>query len=732
MTSSVIPVSDGSLEKAPGPLPAPSTATGQAAGAQEGNPEGGTVTEGPPVSRTGLMAAATTIEVRTTVLEADQKGLKVAQPTMQTANTTRRQRPRASLAVSPELEESFYKRMAVIKNYTDDKICDTHDCFVHASLLKASLNLSVDPCHDFSAFVCSSWAMKQTQFREKVTTVMDNLRYSWYRHFGGTLRRGSLKLPVGKKPLAMYEMCLAGSSSTNGAPLMYKFVRNQLTKWNISNEDVSAVSLAVLLAYKWQAPLWLAVTILDGHRSSSGRRRVAVRPGAYLPIILTQHRVVAGAYIQYMKSFLAAYLPHDAALAWTDDEINAIRAMEGDVIGQLSSVRDQKKPALLSFGEFDAMMPNEGGLWRNFQKALTLQPQLTRQDEVILSDLRFFEILARLVATYGDTKLKFLLTWQFMQLYAPLGDLSLLTIRYGSKSRAETYRPAFCAHHVEASFKVLVLSLAVAASFTDEQCDHIDALFDGLVSAALRKVNSSTWLAEENKVRLAHKLALVNKWMWPPQSLLAEDALEKIYADVSENETSIVEFWIKTRRIMGKVNETTDYNDASRLLGNNFPLYIDYDYVFNSVNVATGVAAAPAYYRNGTAAMFYGGLGFLMAMQLVRSIDEEGLQWKAAESIVDSILSHSSRPAYEEKVRCLNESGSRSVFPEIPALEIAMSAFEETTLGGEGEHLALSPDLPEGKVFFLTICYMTCGAPGHSSPMAADCNKLVCVRGGVR
>ncbi|XP_037576696.1 uncharacterized protein LOC119458911 [Dermacentor silvarum] len=82
MTSSVSPVSDGSLDKASGPLPAPSTATGQAAGAQEGNPEGGTVTEGPPVSLTGPMAAATTIEVRTTVLEADQKGLKVAQPTI--------------------------------------------------------------------------------------------------------------------------------------------------------------------------------------------------------------------------------------------------------------------------------------------------------------------------------------------------------------------------------------------------------------------------------------------------------------------------------------------------------------------------------------------------------------------------------------------------------------------------------------------------------------------------
>ncbi|KAH7941617.1 hypothetical protein HPB49_015529 [Dermacentor silvarum] len=609
------------------------------------------------------------------------------------------------------------------KNDAEAKACDTEDCFVHASLLKASLNLSVDPCYDFSAFVCSSWAAKQTEFREKVHSVMDSLQYSWYRHFDDTLRHGSVKLPVGKKPLAMYEMCLAGSSSTNSAPFLYIFFYDELAKWN--SKDVSALSLAVRLAYKWQVPLWLAVTVFGGRQSSTGRRRVAVRPGTYLPIMLSHHRLVADSYVQYMKSFIAAYLQNGGALTLTDDEINAIRDLEADLLGQLNSVRDQRnKPAVLTFGEFDAMIPNKGHLMHNFQNALFLQPQLTPQDEVILSDVRFFEILVRLVAKYGDKNLKSLLVWQFTQLYSPLGDLRLLTVRYGSKSTAEIYLHAFCAHQVEASFKVLVLSLAVAASFAAEHRNNIDARFDGLVSAAVRKVNSCAWLDEKSKASMVDKLVLVKKRMWPPQSLLAEDVLEKIYAGVSENETSLVDFWIKTRRIMFEVNETTDYNYASRLLGNNFPLYIDYDYVFNSVNVATGVAAAPAYYRNGTAAMFYGGLGFLMAMQLVKSIDEEGVQWKAAKSMVDSILSHSSHPAYDERVRCLNESGAKSLFPEIPALEIVNSAFEERTLVGESEHLALSPELPEGKVFFLTICYMTCAAPGHSNPMAADCNKL--------
>ncbi|XP_075556693.1 endothelin-converting enzyme 2-like [Dermacentor variabilis] len=221
-----------------------------------------------------------------------------------------------------------------------------------------------------------------------------------------------------------------------------------------------------------------------------------------------------------------------------------------------------------------------------------------------------------------------------------------------------------------------------------------------------------------------NKLSLVEKRMWPPESLLAEDVLEKIYAGVSENETSVAEFWIKTRLIMGEVKGPEDYFVASRLLGNNFPLYVDYDYIFNSVELATGVAAAPAYYRNGTGAMFYGGLGFLMATQLVKSVDEVGLEWAAPETIADSLLSGSSRRAYDDRIHCLNESGAKSIFPEIPALEIAYSALEDSNLLGGQEHLALSPELQEGKVFFLTICYMTCAAPSHSNPVTTDCNKL--------
>ncbi|KAH6925771.1 hypothetical protein HPB50_009829 [Hyalomma asiaticum] len=708
------------------------------------------------------------------------KGNTVKQPA---SRTSRSARSRASLLkspLSPELDQSFYNEIALMsrspktttekrsaidgpapfwlalacstfvialfaaliiarhQSITTAEICVTEDCLVHARLLRDIINTSVDPCHDFWAYVCSRWVPKQTELRENIHSVMDSLRYSWYTQFGGTMRQSLLKLPVGKKPLAMYEMCVSDSSSSAKnapkMPLFFQFLDNLPPNLkDVSSAHVSSFSLAVFLAYKWQAPFWISVSVLGGHRSSGGKRRVVVRPGPYAPTFLDHHRVVAASYIQYMKSFFTAFFPKakkSKGNTLTDAQVAEIRDIEWDVLEQLNFAFAQpKQPAQLTFGDLNTTVANNrtafsGGWLRSFDEGLALQPRLTRDDEILLSHAPLLDILDRLVVKYGHDKLKILLLWEMVQLFSPLGNLSLLVARYGSKTKADLHRPIYCAHHVEAAFKVLVLSLTVATRFTAEVRQHIDAHFDRLVSTAVEKANGSTWLDEVSRARLVNKLEHVKKRMWPPESLLAEDALEKLYAAVSENETTVVQFWLKAHKVLADDNASADFQEALRLLGNNLPLYIDYDYMFNVVNVATAVATPPSYYSNGTLSMFYGGLGFLMAMELVKSINEEGLRWTAAQSVVNSILPYGSRSAYNDRVRCLGVTHTKNAFPEIPALEIAYSALEESRLPGEPGHRALSSELPAGKVFFFTICYMTCTVPGYPDRKAADCNKL--------
>lgn len=73
--------------------------------------------------------------------------------------------------------------------------------------------------------------------------------------------------------------------------------------------------------------------------------------------------------------------------------------------------------------------------------------------------------------------------------------------------------------------------------------------------------------------------------------------------------------------------------------------------------------------------MFYGGLGFLIALEMVRALDKIGLHWNEDGRETTSILSGRSIKYFGEQDACLKDEGSISIFPEVPAVEIAYAAF---------------------------------------------------------
>lgn len=67
-----------------------------------------------------------------------------------------------------------------------------------------------------------------------------------------------------------------------------------------------------------------------------------------------------------------------------------------------------------------------------------------------------------------------------------------------------------------------------------------------------------------------------------------------------------------------------------------------------------------------------------------------------------------------------------SVFPEIPALEVAYAAYRRSFAdGGEEMPQGIPGGLSADQVFFMTMCYMTCTLPGAVGTQSVDCNKAV-------
>ncbi|KAK8786518.1 hypothetical protein V5799_023707 [Amblyomma americanum] len=277
---------------------------------------------------------------------------------------------------------SFIIFLAVSRLLSNTReFCLTEDCVRHTTLLTQYLDSTRDPCNNFRDYVCSAWH-SSSDYSEQVTSVMDSLRFFWYKVFRDILLQGSLKIPAGRKPLAMYDMCTTGykSGASQLTPFLEFLKRGDLT-WPEPPLDLfEPLSLIVYFAYRWQSPFWISVSILEP--TSSGKRRIL--------------------------------------------------------------------------------------------------------------------------------------------------------IHYGSERKAEKYLVAYCAHRVEASYKVLVLALGFHSLFTVQDIRTIDTGFDTLVTAAIEKIDSSKWMDKESKVRATRKLTAVKKALWPPAPTLDKDELERIHAKFPE------------------------------------------------------------------------------------------------------------------------------------------------------------------------------------------------------
>ncbi|XP_037576671.1 endothelin-converting enzyme 2 [Dermacentor silvarum] len=285
--------------------------------------------------------------------------------------------------------------------------------------------------------------------------------------------------------------------------------------------------------------------------------------------------------------------------------------------------------------------------------------------------------------------------------------------------------PVFCGHHLEASYKVLLVALDRVFRFTAQDIKTVNDGFNDVVSTAAQKVNASDWMDDESKAQLTEKIFAVKKSLWPPDAVVKADLLEQLYGGFPENATSFAAYWMATKQAAkGLVNVTGQYEEAMSLPRNGMPGYLVYSYVSNTMELATAAIAAPMYYPNGTKAMLYGGLLFLISTYLVRAFDREGVRWMPNGTEVGNILSNASLFEYHNRERCLEGDIEHSVFPEVPAADIAYTAMKKSHARGGSVPLALRADLSEDKVFFITLCYISCGISGETSSRKFDCNKL--------
>ncbi|KAL1444452.1 hypothetical protein MTO96_029873 [Rhipicephalus appendiculatus] len=303
---------------------------------------------------------------------------------------------------------------------------------------------------------------------------------------------------------------------------------------------------------------------------------------------------------------------------------------------------------------------------------------------LLIGDENFFRAMAVLMSSYRETQLLSLIAWSCVQLLAPAVDLRLLRSRYDQG--VILYRPYFCERFVETGYRLLVIALGSVSRFSRHERAAVSAKFDHLVTAATGLVNVTDWLDPASRQLAAEKLSSTRLQLWPPNIFLRNEELESVYAAFPSEELTFAEYWVQCSRRAAETYRTrTDIDILSYAVNYALP-YLQYDAASGSVKVAVGAVSPPLYYSDGNKAMFFGGLGFSMAVQLVASLDRQGLRWHPDGTFGDSFLSKAAYRAFEDRDGCLEAAESRhgyptrngsrtSVFPEIPALEVAYAAY---------------------------------------------------------
>ncbi|KAH7947864.1 hypothetical protein HPB52_016382 [Rhipicephalus sanguineus] len=600
-----------------------------------------------------------------------------------------------------------------------------------------AVNPKIDACDDFRAHVCSNWSPRGLRKRLKDFdgSVMVDMVLSWLSGMRETLQQGSQVFPVGKKPLAMLESCLS-NTSTYGSRIqelkvfMTKFLK--LSWPNAPRQDVEPLGVLIVLAYVLQAPFWFALRPSMLRRGAvEGRWSIVLTPAPLIRQHLRHYHTVkssgSAAYVKYWMDFYGAFSSDSTAAS----EERAIEAeqLEGRILKSLGDAVEAlpKRVVVLPIGRLDTYTPTvNSSKWLYYlQNSTKLSPSLSDQDVALITDSAYFVTVGELFKNYTNEQILNFIGWQFVQRYAPVADSRFLISLYGDNGTAMGLRGAFCSYHVEVPYKVLLLSLHFVSQIKDSIQKIIDAGYNRLVSTAVRLVNNSTWLTSESKALASKKFASVKLRLWPPAAFLESENLAKTFSNFPSNQPAFADYWVGSIYGMRTLNRTPEFLEVLDMPLNYALPYFEYDYIENAVGVAIGAVTSPLFYRKGTKAMFYGGFGFSTALQLAKALDREGIHWHPDGHFVKSILNESSQDALENRYSCLAKAaeGKDSLFPEIPALEIAYTAFRDE-VGDPQSAMHISEQLNELKVFFMTICYMTCTRSGIYDSLSADCNKL--------
>ncbi|KAH9370948.1 hypothetical protein HPB48_012251 [Haemaphysalis longicornis] len=635
----------------------------------------------------------------------------------------------ASFCAAAFVPTVFSRRVYVM----DEVVCASSGCQALAKLINSSVNGDLDPCDDFYAYVCGGWrrthALKPAQQHRNVfDEVEQSVRTKLQDALWKTFLRGpkNQTRAVFAKLASVYVACTKSlTPEGNGVVSMRKLLKHIGLAW--PDEDApyrsnatDLLELLVTLAMKWDVNVLFSFSI-----KSLSKERGAIVLGLPTPLIpgkLTDAKTSLYQKLIVSLAFLFGRRNEYADLA------RRLVAVERDIAKLRNHGQTLLTYMVKDLGNLCADFP-----WQKWMSALNknlpASAALTAQKSVIVNHPAYIGwLLTYFLGHDYPEDIKAYLALRVLLRYGQatydVRHVQEIVLR-GDKDIPADEVMRTCQQWMAKLLPDTWNSFVSQALAKPADVDRLKQLVSDIKNVFVQRVHRAEWMdsATKNISVLKAKNIAFNV-----PSFARDAALDKAYSPLLSDArssgssfldlaTQLIEAKQKSGvlsmyRVIGLSDSATEHSRANAM----------YVYSLNVVNVNAALLALPFYAAELPLSVTYGGLGAIVAHEIIHGFDVSGRLYDDVGGFEDW-WSNATTAAYRETSACFVDqmrglassanAGSVTLEENMADNGGARCAYEAYALAAERAPAVVQlrglDAFEEEQLFFIAYCYKFCG-----------------------
>ncbi|XP_037574808.1 neprilysin [Dermacentor silvarum] len=593
--------------------------------------------------------------------------------------------------------------------------CKSKPCLDHAERLLASMDTSVNPCHDFYAFTCGRW---QSAFPHKsVQDVMNE------KATQDEIKEVSTDLWHVGRPSRLYHKCLHPEPSDIAASIvaLEEIMTNLLLTWPTERPqptDSHPLDVMVEMAFRWDLNF---IFSMEAARTSAIGKILVFRrvysSAAWVdrfakPMSAEQYDDIVKAHLDYLGANM------------TNANSTLLQLLENSFIEtRLPKVNTGQKWFIMAKIDLETQSFKRG-IWLQYLQLHSedVGYKWSSDDSVLLEDADILSDVEKLFKKHTHVELLIGIAWMFIQshLWAVVGKPELMF-----ESDVEEKRKYACLEYANLRLGLLLSAEHLNQLYpTNDDRREILSFLLGVKSEFIKLMRNTSWIDVQSRYTAEEKITSMILNLLPAEQFFVPAQRVLLYEQFPlMNDSGFFRSWLNASLVYQTLHSHERFRDVYKKRRTFRYEPYSYSYLLNDISAATVALEPPMFYKGGPHMINYGGAGIRVAREIAKSFDPRGVNVdNHGETVSWWGKQHSAE--YHSRATCgLGEGAppTMGVFPAIPAIEASYAAYKVAlsklwALIGR----RTDPRIPglerydDDMLFFMTYCYTLCSKKGAS------------------